>query len=138
MTAIAEHGAEVLRGPAARIRAVTGAAAALASGALELGPGDDSLAQREALLALPGVGPWTADYVRMRVLGDPDITLPGDVAVRAGAAAAGSPPTRAGTRRGPPVPRPGAATSPPTSGAPRRPRRSVPPRTHRPRERSPR
>ncbi|GAA4059920.1 Ada metal-binding domain-containing protein [Microbacterium laevaniformans] len=91
MAAIAEHGAEVLRGPAARIRAVTGAAAALASGALELGPGDDSLAQREALLALPGVGPWTADYVRMRVLGDPDITLPGDVAVRAGAAAAGLP-----------------------------------------------
>jgi AraC family transcriptional regulator of adaptative response / DNA-3-methyladenine glycosylase II len=89
MTAIAEHGAEVLRGPAARIRAVTGAAAALAEGSLPLTVGDDSAAQRAALLAMPGIGPWTADYVRMRVLGDPDILLPGDVAVRGGAAAAG-------------------------------------------------
>ena len=91
MSAIAEHGAEVLRGPAARIRAVTGAAAALAAGDLQLGTGDDPLAQRAALLALPGIGPWTADYVRMRVTGDPDVFLPGDVAVRAGAAVAGLP-----------------------------------------------
>jgi len=91
MTAIAERGHEVLRGPAARIRALTGAAAALADGTLTLTSGDDSAEQRAALLALPGVGPWTADYVRMRVLGDPDITLPGDVAVRSGAAAAGLP-----------------------------------------------
>ncbi len=91
MAAIAEHGAEVLRGPVARIRAVTGAAAALASGALVLGTGDEPLAQRAALLAMPGIGPWTADYVRMRVTGDPDVFLPGDVAVRAGAAAAGLP-----------------------------------------------
>ena len=40
---------------------------------------------------MPGIGPWTADYVRMRVTGDPDVFLPGDVAVRAGAAAAGIP-----------------------------------------------
>ncbi|WP_217183057.1 DNA-3-methyladenine glycosylase 2 family protein [Streptomyces sp. AC495_CC817] len=91
MTAIAEHGHEVLRGPAARIRAVTGAAAALADGALRLTVGDDSTEQRAALLAMPGIGPWTADYVRMRVLGDPDILLPGDVALRAGAAASGLP-----------------------------------------------
>lgn len=91
MSAIAEHGAEVLRGPAARIRAVTGAAAALADGALTLGLGDDGPSQRDALLAMPGIGPWTADYVRMRVIGDPDVFLPGDVALRAGAAAAGLP-----------------------------------------------
>lgn len=91
MTAIAEHGAEVLRGPAARIRAITGAAEALADGSLSLTIGDDGAAQREALLAMPGIGPWTADYVRMRVLGDPDILLPGDVALRAGAAASGLP-----------------------------------------------
>lgn len=91
MHAIAEHGSEVLRGPAARIRAITGAAAALADGSLTLTVGDDPLSQRAALLAMPGIGPWTADYVRMRVLGDPDIFLPGDVAVRAGAAAAGLP-----------------------------------------------
>jgi AraC family transcriptional regulator, regulatory protein of adaptative response / DNA-3-methyladenine glycosylase II len=96
MAALAEHGPEVLRGPAARIRAITNAAAALASGALDLGPGDDGADQRAALLALPGIGPWTADYVRMRVLGDPDVLLPGDVAARAGAAAAGIPSDAAG------------------------------------------
>ena len=91
MAAIAERGHEVLRGPAARIRAVTGAAAVLADGTLVLTAGDDAAEQRAALLALPGVGPWTADYVRMRVLGDPDVFLPGDVAVRAGATAVGLP-----------------------------------------------
>lgn len=91
MSAIADHGAEVLRGPRARIGAITTVAAALASGELELGPGDDSAAQRAALLALPGIGPWTADYVRMRVTGDPDVFLPGDVAVRTGAVRAGLP-----------------------------------------------
>ncbi|MFC7788739.1 Ada metal-binding domain-containing protein [Microbacterium sp. MAHUQ-60] len=91
MAAIAERGAEVLRGPAARIRALTGAAAALADGSLELTVGDDAAEQRARLLAMPGIGPWTADYVRMRVLGDPDVLLPGDVAMRAGAAASGLP-----------------------------------------------
>ena len=91
MSAIAQHGAEVLRGPATRIRAITGAAAALADGSLTLTVGDDRSEQRAALVAMPGIGPWTADYVRMRVIGDPDVFLPGDVAVRAGAAAAGLP-----------------------------------------------
>ncbi|MGP6170889.1 AlkA N-terminal domain-containing protein [Microbacterium sp. A196] len=91
MTAIAERGAEVLRGPAARIRAITGAAAALADGTLTLTVGDDRAAQRRDLLAMPGIGPWTADYVRMRVIGDPDVFLPGDVAIRAGAGASGIP-----------------------------------------------
>lgn len=91
MQAIAERGHEALRGPAARIRAITGAAAALADGSLTLTTGDDGAQQREALLAMPGIGPWTADYVRMRVIGDPDVFLPGDVAVRAGAAALGLP-----------------------------------------------
>lgn len=91
MAAIAERGHEVLRGPAARIRAITGAAAALADGALTLTTGDDAAEQRDALLAMPGIGPWTAGYVRMRVLADPDVFLPGDVAVRAGAAAVGMP-----------------------------------------------
>ncbi|WP_106816900.1 DNA-3-methyladenine glycosylase 2 family protein [Microbacterium timonense] len=91
MAAIADHGHEVLRGPAARIRSITGAAAALADGSLTLTTGDDAADQRAALLAMPGIGPWTADYVRMRVLGDPDVFLPGDVAVRTGAAAIGLP-----------------------------------------------
>lgn len=91
MSAIAERGAEVLRGPAARTRALLGVAEALASGTLTLTVGDDGQTQRAALLAMPGIGPWTADYVRMRTIGDPDVFLPGDVAVRAGAGAAGLP-----------------------------------------------
>lgn len=91
MTAVAEHGAEVLTGPAARILAVTEAAAALASGELVLGPADDPDEQRTLLLARRGIGPWTADYVRMRVLGHPDVILPGDLALRAGAARVGLP-----------------------------------------------
>ncbi|MFB4349010.1 AlkA N-terminal domain-containing protein [Microbacterium sp. CR_7] len=91
MSEIAERGAEVLRGPAARIRSIVGAARALADGSLTLTVGDDAGEQRAALLAMPGIGPWTADYVRMRVLGDPDVMLPGDVALRAGAAASGLP-----------------------------------------------
>lgn len=93
---IAERGLEVLRGPAARMRAIVEAAAALADGSLDLGPGDDGAAQRERLRAMRGIGPWTADYVRMRVLGDPDVLLPGDVAARAGAAALGLPSDPAG------------------------------------------
>ena len=57
MAAIAERGHEVLRGPAARTRAIVGAAAALADGTLTLGPGDDGADQRAALLAMPGIGP---------------------------------------------------------------------------------
>ncbi|KZE89188.1 AlkA N-terminal domain-containing protein [Microbacterium sp. TNHR37B] len=91
MRAIAEHGDEVLRGPAARIRALTSTAAALADGDLVLSPGDDGAVQREALMARAGIGAWTADYVRMRVLNDPDVFLPGDVAVRTGAGALGLP-----------------------------------------------
>jgi len=94
--AIAERGLEVLRGPAARMRAIVEAAAALSDGTLELSAGDDATEQRAGLVARRGIGPWTADYVRMRVLGDPDVLLPGDVAARAGAAALGLPSDPAG------------------------------------------
>jgi AraC family transcriptional regulator of adaptative response / DNA-3-methyladenine glycosylase II len=40
---------------------------------------------------MKGIGPWTADYVSMRVLGNPDAFLPGDVAVRTGAGRLGLP-----------------------------------------------
>ena len=40
-----------------------------------------------AMQELPGIGPWTAGYLAMRVLGDPDELLPDDLAVRRGATA---------------------------------------------------
>jgi AraC family transcriptional regulator of adaptative response / DNA-3-methyladenine glycosylase II len=91
MAMIAERGHEVLRRPAARINAITQTAGALADGSLTLSSADDGAEQRAALLARPGIGPWTGDYVRMRVLGDTDVFLPRDSAVRAGAGKAGLP-----------------------------------------------
>ncbi|HEX8519478.1 MAG TPA: AlkA N-terminal domain-containing protein [Pseudonocardia sp.] len=86
--AVAEHGAELLAGPARRTATVTGLATALADG-LALDAGRDPAAFRADLTALPGIGPWTAGYLAMRVLGDPDELLPGDLVVRRGAAALG-------------------------------------------------
>jgi AraC family transcriptional regulator of adaptative response / DNA-3-methyladenine glycosylase II len=86
VAAVAEHGAEVLTGPARRTSTVVGLAAALADG-LAVDAGRDPAAFRADLTALPGIGPWTAGYLAMRVLGDPDELLPDDLAVRRGAAA---------------------------------------------------
>jgi AraC family transcriptional regulator of adaptative response / DNA-3-methyladenine glycosylase II len=85
--AIAEHGADVLTGPARRIASVLAVATALADGRLALDPGRDPAELRAELLALPGIGPWTAGYLAMRVLGDPDELLAEDLGVRRGAAA---------------------------------------------------
>ena len=41
------------------------------------------------LLEVPGIGPWTAGYIRMRALGDPDVFLATDLGVRQGMARAG-------------------------------------------------
>ncbi len=56
-------------------------AAAVEDG-LSLDPGADPLTTRAALLALPGVGPWTADYVALRALGDRDAFPAGDLVLR--------------------------------------------------------
>ncbi|TVT50658.1 DNA-3-methyladenine glycosylase 2 family protein [Amycolatopsis rhizosphaerae] len=87
--AIAERGHEVLRGPRRRIDAIRSAAATLASGEVELHVGREADELRSDLLALPGVGPWTADYVLMRVLGAPDVLLGDDLVLRKGATALG-------------------------------------------------
>jgi AraC family transcriptional regulator, regulatory protein of adaptative response / DNA-3-methyladenine glycosylase II len=67
--------------PVPRRRAATliALATAVASDAIALDPGADRDETERRLLALPGVGPWTASYIRMRALGDPDVFLPGDL-----------------------------------------------------------
>ena len=67
--------------PQSRARALTGLAGALASGELSLDPGAERDRAEAVLLALPGIGPWTAAYIRMRALSDPDAFLPTDVGV---------------------------------------------------------
>jgi AraC family transcriptional regulator of adaptative response / DNA-3-methyladenine glycosylase II len=68
--------------PASRIRAIRGLAAALASGELALDPDADRRATEDRLLALPGIGPWTASYIAMRALHDIDAFLPSDLGVK--------------------------------------------------------
>jgi AraC family transcriptional regulator, regulatory protein of adaptative response / DNA-3-methyladenine glycosylase II len=36
----------------------------------------------DRLLAIPGIGPWTASYIAMRAFGDPDVMPPGDLGLR--------------------------------------------------------
>jgi AraC family transcriptional regulator of adaptative response / DNA-3-methyladenine glycosylase II len=67
--------------PRTRAAALVGLAAALASGDLSLDPGADRDRAEATLLALPGIGPWTASYIRMRALSDPDAFLASDIGV---------------------------------------------------------
>jgi AraC family transcriptional regulator of adaptative response / DNA-3-methyladenine glycosylase II len=112
--ALAEAADEDLAMPASRRRALRGLCAALAGGAagagadatgagatgaggMGAGPGvrlDGGVDREEAaaaLLGLPGIGPWTVGYLRMRALADPDVFLPGDAGVRHGLQRLGRP-----------------------------------------------
>ena len=51
-------------------------------GELDLGAGADRAGATAALLSIPGIGPWTASYIAMRALGDPDAYPLGDVGLR--------------------------------------------------------
>ncbi len=97
----AERGREVLRGPASRVETIMGVAEAVANGDLRLDigmPADEFVA---TLTALRGIGPWTAGYLAMRVLGNPDVLLSTDLVILQSAAALGMPTgTRALTAHG--------------------------------------
>jgi 3-methyladenine DNA glycosylase/8-oxoguanine DNA glycosylase len=83
---VAEAGADRLRAVGlTRVRAATlaGAAERIADGRLDLdalrhaAPADAQAALEE----LPGIGPWTASYVRMRALGDRDAFPAADLGI---------------------------------------------------------
>jgi AraC family transcriptional regulator, regulatory protein of adaptative response / DNA-3-methyladenine glycosylase II len=77
--------------PRARAEALVGLCRTLVEGDLRLDSAADRTEARRALLALPGIGPWTAGYVAMRALGDPDVFLVEDLGVRHGLARLGGP-----------------------------------------------
>lgn len=87
--AIAEIGAAGIAGPRRRAAAIASAAHDMAGGALVIDGGRDYGDLSAELVARAGIGPWTADYVAMRVLAEPDVLLTGDLALRNGAAALG-------------------------------------------------
>ena len=87
--AVAEIGAADLAMPAARREALCNLARGLAGGGIDLDPASDREEAGRRLLALRGVGPWTASYVAMRALGDPDALLPTDLGVRRAVAGLG-------------------------------------------------
>jgi AraC family transcriptional regulator, regulatory protein of adaptative response / DNA-3-methyladenine glycosylase II len=68
--------------PAARRRGLLALLGALARDELVIDAGADRVEARRRLLSLPGVGPWTAEYIAMRALRDPDAFPASDLGVR--------------------------------------------------------
>src|SRR4051794_12936077 len=87
--AIATAPLERIGMPESRRRTLRALGASLAAGGLDLG-------DRAALLAIPGMGPWTADYISLRAVGTPDAFPAGDLGIRRGARALGLPADAAG------------------------------------------
>ncbi|MGH3509007.1 MAG: DNA-3-methyladenine glycosylase 2 family protein [Nocardioidaceae bacterium] len=94
---LAEVDPEELPMPRSRGRALHALCAALAAGDIRLDRSGDRAEVRQRLLAIPGIGPWTVDYIAMRALGDPDAFLPTDVGVRHAFTAIGAEPRDAAT-----------------------------------------
>jgi AraC family transcriptional regulator, regulatory protein of adaptative response / DNA-3-methyladenine glycosylase II len=88
---LAEAEIEAIGLPRARAASVRALAAAVASGAIDLGASTDLDRTVAALTALPGVGAWTAHYVAMRAAREPDAFPSGDLVLRKRASPGGDP-----------------------------------------------
>ncbi|MET7907290.1 AlkA N-terminal domain-containing protein [Streptomyces avermitilis] len=93
--ALAAVAPESLAMPRTRRTTFTTLVRQLAEGGLHLGVESDWEETRARLLSLPGFGPWTADVIAMRALGDPDAFLPTDLGIRRAAQELGLPSTPA-------------------------------------------
>ena len=62
-----------------RARCLIGLAKAVAERRVNLSPASDVFEQMDKLKALPGIGPWTANYIAMRALHWPDAFPSGDL-----------------------------------------------------------
>ncbi len=90
-SAVASASREDLGVPGARAEAIRELARRVDAGDLDLSIGADRGTAWAGLLSIPGVGAWTAGYVAMRALRDPDAFPTGDLGVRHGIAALGLP-----------------------------------------------
>jgi AraC family transcriptional regulator of adaptative response / DNA-3-methyladenine glycosylase II len=68
--------------PGSRKRTLRVLAGHLDDGSITIDAGADRRGVEAQLTAIPGIGPWTAAYVALRGLGDPDVFLPSDLGVR--------------------------------------------------------
>ncbi|MET3806719.1 AraC family transcriptional regulator of adaptative response / DNA-3-methyladenine glycosylase II [Nakamurella sp. UYEF19] len=88
---LAEMDPERIPGPRRRAESIVSANTAIAAGDLRIDAGRRGSELAAELVGFPGIGPWTAQYVSLRVLGDPDVLMTGDLVLRQGAAAVGLP-----------------------------------------------
>lgn len=77
--------------PKSRRRTLSGLIEALADGSVTLDAGCDWARARRQLLELPGIGPWTAEMIAMRGLGDPDAFPATDLGLKIAAEQLGLP-----------------------------------------------
>jgi AraC family transcriptional regulator, regulatory protein of adaptative response / DNA-3-methyladenine glycosylase II len=81
MTVLCAADPESLRLPMRRAAALLRVARDVSEGRLTLDAGADRDDAEARLLETAGIGPWTASYIRMRALGDPDVFLASDLAI---------------------------------------------------------
>lgn len=81
--------------PGARAETICGLARAVADGSLSLDGAGDLDAEVAALVRIKGIGPWTAQYIAMRALGQRDALPAGDLGLRKALARNGRRPTEA-------------------------------------------
>jgi AraC family transcriptional regulator of adaptative response / DNA-3-methyladenine glycosylase II len=97
--AVAEAELEGLGLPRSRATALRALAQAVRAGELDLEPGADPERARAGLLTLPGIGAWTAEYILMRALRDPDAFPDADLVLRKALARDGTLPSAGAVRR---------------------------------------
>ena len=73
---------EKLGMPTKRRETIATLARLVADGHLDLSPAAERTATIQQLLAVPGIGPWTAGYIAMRALNDPNGWPSGDLVLR--------------------------------------------------------
>jgi AraC family transcriptional regulator of adaptative response / DNA-3-methyladenine glycosylase II len=82
MERLAEADPAMFPMPVARAATLQRVGRLVADGDLVIDTGIDRTEATERLVAVKGIGPWTAQYVAMRGLGDPDIFLATDLGVK--------------------------------------------------------
>lgn len=68
--------------PRSRAVALHALVTALADGTVTITDRHDRIELARSLTSFRGIGPWTASYIIIRALGDPDVFLPTDLGVR--------------------------------------------------------